>query len=98
MLTRSALIYLSRQEGLKDFATRFRPFKKLTTRFVAGENIEEAVAAIREINAFGATASFDHLNEGVRDVASTEGEVREYKQGLARIDGTGIKSNVSIKL
>jgi proline dehydrogenase len=98
MVARSALLFLSRQEGLKDFATRFRPFKKLTTRFVAGENIEEAVAAIRAINATGATASFDHLNEGVKDVASTEGEVREYKSVLARIDETGIKSNVSIKL
>ena len=48
MLTRSALIYLSRQEGLKDFATRFSLFKKLTTRFIAGENIDEAVAAIKE--------------------------------------------------
>ena len=28
MLTRSALLYLSRQEGLKDFAARFRPFRK----------------------------------------------------------------------
>ena len=28
MLTRSALIYLSRLEGLKDFATRFSFFKK----------------------------------------------------------------------
>ena len=46
MLTRSALVYLSRQEGLKEFAARFRPFKKLTTRFVAGETIEEAIAAI----------------------------------------------------
>ena len=32
---------------------------------VAGEDIEEAIAAIREINAKGSTASFDHLNESV---------------------------------
>src|SRR5437868_6526156 len=98
MVARSAILFLSRQEGLKDFATRFRPFKKLTTRFVAGENIEEAVAAIRELNAHGATASFDHLNEGVTNKGETEAEVREYTRVLARIDETGIKSNVSIKL
>src|SRR5437763_6954886 len=98
MVARSTLLFLSRQEGLKDFATRFRPFKKLTTRFVAGENIEEAVAAIREINAFGATASFDHLNEGVTNAAETAGEVREYQRVLTRIAETGIESNVSIKL
>src|SRR3954469_12299337 len=98
MVARSALLYLARQEGLKDFATRFKPFKKLTTRFVAGEDIKTTVAAIRELNAIGCTATFDHLNEGVTKAAETEGEVREYKQILAAIDETGIKSNVSIKL
>src|SRR5438132_4963401 len=98
MLTRSVLIYLSSQERLKDFATRFKPFKKLTTRFIAGENIEEAVAAIREVNARGVTASFDHLNESVTSTAETEAEVREYLDVLARIDESGIDSNVSIKL
>jgi proline dehydrogenase len=98
MVARSALLYLSRQEGLKDFATKFHPFKKLTTRFVAGEDIDQAVESIRAINATGATASFDHLNEGVTRAAETEGEVREYKQILACIDEAQIKSNVSIKL
>ena len=98
MLTRSALIYLSRQEGLKEFAARFKPFKKLTTRFIAGENIGEAVAAIRQVNARGCTASFDHLNESVTSIAETEAEVSEYLDVLARIDETGIESNVSIKL
>ena len=98
MVTRSALIFLSQQEGLKDFATRFRPFKKLTTRFVAGETIEEAVAAIRKINTAGCSASFDHLNESVGSAAETEAEVTEYLQILEQIDATGINSNVSIKL
>jgi len=98
MVTRSALLYLARQEGLKDFASRFSLFKKMTTRFVAGEDIEEAIAAIRELNAHGCTASFDHLNESVSSVEETEGEVREYLSILSRIDETGIRSNVSIKL
>jgi len=89
---------LSRQEGLKDFATRFRLFKKLTTRFVAGETIDEAISFIREINAEGCTASFDHLNESVTSAAEAEKEVAEYLSILAKIDETGIRSNVSIKL
>jgi len=89
---------LSRREGLKDFATRFRFFKKMTTRFVAGEDIEEAIVAIRELNQKGCTASFDHLNESVARAEETEEEVREYLQILSRIDDTGIQSNVSIKL
>jgi len=98
MLSRSALIWLSRHEGLKDFATRFAVFKKLTTRFVAGETIEEAVKFIREINAEGCSATFDHLNESVGSAAEAESEVSEYLNILAKIDETGINSNVSIKL
>ena len=98
MITRSALLYLSEQEGLKDFAARFTPFKKLTTRFVAGEDIEEAIAAIRQVNERGCTASFDHLNESVNDQKEAAAETQEYLTVLSRIDETGIRSNVSIKL
>ena len=98
MVTRSALIYLARQEWLKEYATKLGLFKRLTTRFIAGETIDEAVAAIRDLNAHGCTASFDHLNESVASIAETEAEVREYLDVLARIDETGIDSNVSIKL
>ena len=73
-------------------------FKKLTTRFVAGETIDEAVAAIRELNAEGCTASFDHLNESVGSESEAEAEVKEYLNILAKIDETQINSNVSIKL
>ena len=98
MLTRRALIYLSRHEGLKDFAARFQLFKKLTTRFVAGETIDETVAFIRDLNADGCCASFDHLNESVANPAEAEQEVAEYLQVLSSIDETGINSNASIKL
>jgi proline dehydrogenase len=98
MITRSALIWLSRQEGLKDFATSFRFFKKLTTRFVAGENIDEVIPFIRQINSENATASFDHLNEAVGSAAEAEQEVLEYLNILAKIDEQGVRSNVSIKL
>jgi|SRR5215813_1531121 len=98
MLSRSALIYLSQHEGLKDFATRFSTFKKLTTRFVAGETIDEAANAIRKLNASGCSASFDHLNESVDSPTETKSEVNEYLHILDKIDSTGIDSNASIKL
>jgi len=98
MISRSALIWLSRKEGLKDFATRFAFFKKLTTRFVAGETIDEVVSYIREINAENCSASFDHLNESVASEAEAEAEVTEYLNILKQITETKINSNVSIKL
>jgi proline dehydrogenase len=98
MVTRNALLYLSRKEGLKDFAAKFKPFKRMTTRFVAGEDIAEATTTIRALNAIGCTASFDHLNESVSSMEEAKQEVTEYKNILATIDRTGIRSNVSIKL
>lgn len=89
---------MSRQEGLKDFATRFRYFRKLTTRFVAGDTIDEVIPIIREINAENCTASFDHLNESVESDIEAGNEVAEYLSILTKIDEQGIRSNVSIKL
>jgi proline dehydrogenase len=98
MVTRSALIWLSGQEGLKDFATRFKFFKKLTTRFVAGETIDEVIPYIRELNAENCTASFDHLNESVDSAEEANKEVAEYLRILEQIEATRVRSNVSIKL
>jgi len=98
MITRSALIWLSRQEGLKDFTTRFKPFKKLTTRFVAGDTIDDVIPLIQEMNAENTTASFDHLNESVESATEAEREVEEYLNILAKIDEQHVRSNVSIKL
>jgi len=98
MITRDSLLWLSEREGLKDFATRFRFFKKLTTRFVAGDSIDEVIPFIRQLNTENCTASFDHLNESVGSAAEAEGEVAEYLNILAKIDESRIRSNVSIKL
>lgn len=92
------MIWLSRQEGLKDFAARFGFFRKLTTRFVAGETIDDAISHIRQINAENCTASFDHLNESVTSESEAEAEVVEYLNILTKITETRIRSNVSIKL
>ena len=98
MISRSALIWLSRKEGLKDFAARFKFFQKLTTRFVAGETIDDVIPYIREINAENCTASFDHLNESVDNPDEANKEVEEYLRILRKIQETRIRSNVSIKL
>jgi len=98
MITKNALIWLSRKEGLKDLATRIGYFKKLTTRFVAGDTIDETISYIRQINAENCTASFDHLNEAVSSGAEADQEVAEYLNILAKIDEQRIRSNVSIKL
>ena len=98
MLTRSALLWLSGQEGVKDFAARFSFFKKLTSRFVAGETFDEVIPYIRELNRENCTASFDHLNESVDSAVEADREVEEYLKILEGIQQKQLRSNVSIKL
>jgi len=97
MVTRTALLYLSRQHAFKGFLSRVPGFKQVTRRFIAGENIDDAIEAIRQLNALGITASFDHLGESISSPAEAEADVREYLHVLSRIERTGINSNVSVK-
>ena len=97
-LSRSALMFLSRREGLKDVATRVPALSRIARRFIAGETLEEAVEAVKALNERGMSVSFDHLNEAVRTPAETREEVREYSRLLARIDQVGARGNVSLKL
>jgi proline dehydrogenase len=97
MLTRTALLYLSRQHSFKNFFSYLPGFKQVTRRFIAGENIDDAILAIKELNTLGISATFDHLGESTTSAAEAEADVREYFKVLRRIDETGVNSNVSVK-
>ena len=98
MISRAALLYLSQKRELKDFFSRFPGFKQVTRRFIAGENIDDAITAILELNRAGITATFDHLGESTASRAEAEADVREYLRALDRIEATSVNSNVSVKL
>lgn len=70
----------------------------LAKRFVAGETIDSAVAAVAELNAAGMTATLDYLGEDVleRDAAIATREA--YIAVLERIRQSGVQSNVSVKM
>jgi proline dehydrogenase len=98
MVSRTALLYLSRQHSLKNFFSKFPGFKQITRRFIAGENINDAIKEILELNKLGITATFDHLGESTISKSEAEADVREYLRVLDRIEATGVNSNVSVKL
>lgn len=70
----------------------------LAKRFVAGKSIAAAMAAVRELNDAGMSASLDFLGEDVleRDAALKTRET--YMEILDAIQKTGVNSNVSVKL
>ncbi len=73
-------------------------FKHLVRRFIAGEQIAEALTAVQELNRLGITATLDHLGESITSEAATHQEVQEYQQALLRIAEAKANSNVSVKL
>jgi proline dehydrogenase len=98
MVTKSAFLYLSQSERFKTFLTRFRSFNNVTRRFVAGEELDDAVEAIRQLNRRGINASFDHLGESITSEVETRKEVNEYVRVLDSIHESRLDSNVSVKL
>ncbi|MCS6886480.1 MAG: proline dehydrogenase family protein [Acidobacteriota bacterium] len=97
MVAKNALLYLSRQEGLKNVLTKMKIFNKVTKRFVAGETIEQAVEVVKELNSRGIAASFDHLGESIKNEAEANAEVEEYARILDTINERDLKCGVSIK-
>jgi proline dehydrogenase len=98
MVTKSAFLYLSQSERFKKFLTRFQSFNNVTHRFVAGEELVDAVEAIRQLNRRGINASFDHLGESITSEVETRKEVNEYVRVLDSIHESRLDSNVSVKL
>ncbi|MEO5818104.1 MAG: proline dehydrogenase family protein [Gemmatimonadaceae bacterium] len=97
-MLRNTLLYLSNQPRVFKFVRNNRLAKHFASRFVAGETAAEALAAVKELNAKGITASLDLLGESVY----TEGEARSardaYLSLLDSIQKAKLDANVSVKL
>jgi proline dehydrogenase len=72
--------------------------RRMPLRFVAGTTLDSAVAAVRALNADGASATLDVLGESVSDRASAERAAAAYVATIERIAAEGLDANVSIKL
>jgi proline dehydrogenase len=74
--------------------------RTLVRRFVAGETVEDAVAATRELAGRGLAVTLDHLGEDVRDAAAATAGVAVYRALLSRLaaEGLAASAEVSVKL
>jgi proline dehydrogenase len=97
-MLRSLFIGLSQSATFRKIVLGFPLTRRVSRRFVAGERIEEAVAAIQRLNQRGLLATFDHLGENVTtaDEAIEAGDT--YIGMLDTIDANRLQSNVSLKL
>ncbi|MDP9471153.1 MAG: proline dehydrogenase family protein [Chloroflexota bacterium] len=72
--------------------------KGLVRRFVAGEDLETALEAVRRIAAQGMTATLDQLGENVATVQEAQAAVSSYVTILRRMAAAGLEPNISVKL
>ena len=72
--------------------------RRVSSRYIAGERLEDAVACVRDLNAQGFMATLDVLGEFVHVEEEARNAAREYVAALDRIAREKLGSNVSLKL
>ncbi len=87
----STLARLARRYGLRRQTSPAR-------RFVAGETLDEAVAALRRIEAGGLLHTIDCLGESVTTPEAAAAAAEQYRQIVDTLAGAGVGRNLSIKL
>ncbi|MFT3895613.1 MAG: proline dehydrogenase family protein [Anaerolineales bacterium] len=97
-MLRSFFIYLSKAAWAQKLITSWGFAWKAASRFVAGERIEDAIRAIRELNAKGINATLDHLGEHTSTAEEADKSTQDILTVLNEIDKAGVRANVSIKL
>ncbi len=95
---RSFLLYLSESKRMKPLIMHNGVSRRVARRFVAGETLDDAIAAARNVNAAGQSASLDLLGENVTDEAGARRVAEGYFATFDRIAREKLDANVSLKL
>jgi proline dehydrogenase len=95
---RLVLIYFSQAGWARRLVSNLSLAKRVARRFVAGESLDEAMAATQALNARQMMVTLDYLGESVTDEAVAASSRDEILRLLDRIEATGVDANVSIKL
>jgi len=97
-MLRAAFLWLSEQPGIFGFVRKNRLARKLASRFVAGETVDEAITTLRDLNGSNLAASLDLLGESVLHAEEAQRACKTYLEVLGRIHTARANANVSIKL
>lgn len=97
-MLKSPLLYMAHSEAVRRFVMNNRAARSVSRRFVAGEQLEEAIEVVRVLNGQGLHVSLDHLGENVADEREARAAAQDYMQILDRVKATSVDANISIKL
>jgi proline dehydrogenase len=97
-MVRSTLLRLSESPAFARWVTSNGSTRGMARRFVAGETLDEAIAAARKCNDLGMLASLDYLGENVSTTTDAQRARDAYLEIFDHIAAEKIEANVSCKL
>jgi proline dehydrogenase len=97
-LLRRLFLYLSGAGWARGIVTRWGAARGMAMRFVAGENVTDALATALALNKKGLLVTLDYLGESVTSEADTQAVVKTYRDLLAGITTQDAQASVSLKL
>ena len=97
-MMRQVLLYLSGAGWARGIVTHLGLARRLARRFIAGETLDEAIAATEALNAKGLLVTLDCLGESVEEEADTLAVVATYHALIERIAAGKLRASVSLKL
>ncbi len=98
MPLRRAILYLSQHKALRNWVETSPAARRLSSRFVAGRSLDDALAACLKIRAEGINATLDYLGENVKSLDEALACRDMYLRMLQAMQAAGLEPNVSIKL
>ena len=97
-MLRAAFIWLSESRHIRFMAERSAVGQRLSSRFVAGMQVEDVMRAAKTLNAAGLTVSIDNLGENVTNADEARESAKLYHQLLDEIAARQLNANISLKL
>ncbi|MEP6716936.1 MAG: proline dehydrogenase family protein [Terriglobia bacterium] len=98
MPLRRTLLYLSRHPALRGWTETSPLARSLSSRFVAGSTLEEAIAVCIRLRAEGITTTLDYLGEHVKSPGEAQACRDMYLRMLHAMRAAAVEPNVSVKL
>jgi len=95
---RRLLLFLSGSKMLRRWMETSSAFRRLATRFVAGDTLDDALAVARRLCQEHIAVSLDCLGESVTTLEAAAAARDVYVRTLTAMHDAGLEGNVSLKL
>jgi len=96
-MTRNFFLYLSQQRRLRHWMETSPVARKLTSRFIAGESLDDELRVSAQLQGQGIMTALDHLGENVTSLEEAKRSAAAYLQALDQIAARGLPATISIK-